>query len=209
MASAAVALGVVAAVVVGGTIWWPDHGSKIDRQEATIATTTTLVSSQTSESNPQSTEPTEQPTLTTMTPEDHADRSEIWEHNEWVPPNDDAAQFEDGLIIVGLKSEPVELTSTGIGEVSGPGVAITISVRNDGPEPIDLIGVSVNLVFNDRPAAVPYFSNPAEPFVGLLEPGQETSGRYLFRGTIDNFEGSGVEFHHLAPPRVMFLQFFG
>ena len=74
----------------------------------------------------------------------------------------------------------VDATGRGVGEISGPALAYTVSITNTGSGALDLGAVSVNV--QDESGA-PFSSidgDPAKPLSGSLEPGQSAQGVYVF-----------------------------
>lgn len=76
--------------------------------------------------------------------------------------------------------QQVDATGRGVGEISGPALAYTVTVSNTGSTAVDLAGVSVNV--QDQSGA-PFSSiegDPAKPLAGSLAPGQSAQGVYVF-----------------------------
>ena len=83
--------------------------------------------------------------------------------------------------IAGVRS--VKTAGRGPGEVAGaPAIAVTLAVRNDTSQPLDLGQVSVTAAYG--PAATPAPGSdgpPAQPLAGTLRTGAVRSGVYVFR----------------------------
>lgn len=78
--------------------------------------------------------------------------------------------------------ESVEASGTGIGEVGGPALLVTLELGNASAEPLDLGGVTVNGYLGPEavPASPVTSDERSAPFSGALAPGASTRGRYVF-----------------------------
>ena len=79
--------------------------------------------------------------------------------------------------ITGVRS--IETEANVPGETAGPGVAVTIEVRNDSDETIDLNSVVLDLIGADGVSATPILAG-TEPVGGPLASGAGASGTYVF-----------------------------
>ena len=122
-----------------------------------------------------------------------------------VPVGQPAA-FGGGLSASVLQVEPAELTADVPGEIAGPGAAVTLEMRNDGPEAVDLSGVVVNAYYADRVPATENTSPPAEAFGGPLAGGESRRGVYLFRVPADDLAGLLVEVNYNGSPNVVTIR---
>ena len=90
------------------------------------------------------------------------------------------SDVSDGVTVrvAGIKS----LTTTAElpGEISGPGIEVTIEIANDSQSPISLDNVVVNLVDAARTPAIPMTASPAKPFIGEVDPGNKAQATYVF-----------------------------
>ena len=90
------------------------------------------------------------------------------------------ATLRTGVTVALAKVADVRVEASGPGEVAGPGVAVTIRVRNAGGEPFDLDGVAVNASYGDGTPANPGGSAQAAPLQGRLAAGKTAEGTYYF-----------------------------
>jgi hypothetical protein len=97
---------------------------------------------------------------------------------------------------------PTTLTAQAPGETSGPGVFVTVTVRNDTDAPVDLDGLAVNAHYGDRIPAAPVRSIGAA-LHGALAPGGSKSARYAFRVPKDQVGSIRVDIEHSAAPNVV------
>lgn len=78
-----------------------------------------------------------------------------------------------------LSSRNVTVSGQGPGELSGPGVALTLQVTNGSSSPLDLDAVTVSASIRGQEASSSD-SAPAKPFTGRLAPGAKAQGVYVF-----------------------------
>jgi hypothetical protein len=95
-------------------------------------------------------------------------------------PLDESVAVED--VTVSLPSvERVDARGVGPGNVAGPGVRVTVRVRNDAAADLLLDGVSVNLTYGSESVpGSPVNDDSAAPFGGALRPGGTAEGVYVF-----------------------------
>jgi hypothetical protein len=74
----------------------------------------------------------------------------------------------------------INAVAHGIGEVSGPAVAVTFVIKNGTGHTIDLGSVSVNVQDAAGTPANTMSGSPAQPFAGTLAAGKSSSGTYVF-----------------------------
>ncbi len=74
----------------------------------------------------------------------------------------------------------INAVAHGIGEVSGPAVAVTFVIKNGTSHAIDVGSVSVNLQDAAGTPANSMSGSPAKPFAGKLAAGKSSSGTYVF-----------------------------
>jgi len=118
-----------------------------------------------------------------------------------VPIGQDAG-LDDRVYAAVTAVDRTELAARGPGETAGPGVVVTVRLRNEGSAALDLDGVAVNA----RDAAgtpAPPAPSAADPLGGELPPGGTATGRYAFR--IPRGDGGPlvVEIHHGAARNVV------
>jgi hypothetical protein len=90
------------------------------------------------------------------------------------------ATLGDGVEVSVIKFRPVTAEPIGPGEVGGPAVAASISLKNGSNAPIDLSTVSVALLGSDGSPGVLTTGGEAAPFQGLIAPGETKRGVYVF-----------------------------
>jgi ABC-type Fe3+-hydroxamate transport system substrate-binding protein len=78
-----------------------------------------------------------------------------------------------------LGSRNVTVSGQGPGELSGPGVALTLRVTNGSSSPLDLDAVTVSASIRGQEASSSDAA-PAKPFSGRLAPGANAEGVYVF-----------------------------
>lgn len=91
------------------------------------------------------------------------------------------ADFGGGLTTTVLSVVPVKITASGPGDVSGPGVAVTVELSNQTSTAVDTSGIVVNAYDGKRVPASSSDGAPSAPFSGRLEPGKSGQGTYVFR----------------------------
>lgn len=85
----------------------------------------------------------------------------------------------------------VQISAVGPGEIGGPGLAVTVRIRNQGKKPVDVGSIFVNLQDSAGNQALPTTGSPSAPLTGSLAPGQQAQGTYVF--TISQSRRSSVE----------------
>lgn len=90
------------------------------------------------------------------------------------------ANFGGAVTASVAKVTKTDLTANGPGEFSGPGVALTISMKNGSSRPLDLSVVGVTVVGANGVTALPVQGAPAAPFSGQLAAGGTATGVYVF-----------------------------
>jgi hypothetical protein len=78
-----------------------------------------------------------------------------------------------------LESRKVTVKGQGPGELSGPGVALTLQVTNGSSRPLDLDAVTVSAGIRGEEASSSDAA-PARPLGGRLAPGAKARGVYVF-----------------------------
>lgn len=118
---------------------------------------------------------------------------------------DEVADFGTGVTTRVDSVDGIEAQAQGPGEVSGPGVAIDLTVTNDSPDPVDLALFLVNLTDADGNPGIPMLGDPADPVEGVLAPGASVSGTYVFTVDEDARDGIRIEASYsTAAPVVVF-----
>lgn len=86
-----------------------------------------------------------------------------------------------GAVISLARIEAVHGQAKVGGEISGPAIRVSVAIRNEGGEPMDLEYVVVNAYSGqDRTPAAPIMQPGGDPFTGSLAPGEAAEGVYLF-----------------------------
>jgi hypothetical protein len=99
---------------------------------------------------------------------------------------------------------PTTLSAQAPGETSGPGVFVTVTVRNDTDAPVDLDGLAVNAHYGNRIPATP-FRALGSTLKGPLGPGGSKTARYAFRVPKDQAGSIRVDIQHSAAPNVVII----
>lgn len=90
-------------------------------------------------------------------------------------------QAPSGAMISLARIEAVHGEAKVGGEISGPAIRVSVAIRNEGSDPIDLEYVVVNAYSGqDRTPAAPIMQPGGEPFSGSLGSGGSADGIYLF-----------------------------
>ena len=96
-----------------------------------------------------------------------------------------SGSFGDGVGAAVVAIKAVQARGQGPGEVSGPGLQITIQLHNGTTKALPLDNVVVNLTDSTNAPANPMSGAPANPFSGSLAPGGKTTGVYVFTVPVD------------------------
>ncbi|MEW1957296.1 hypothetical protein [Kineococcus sp. NPDC059986] len=96
-----------------------------------------------------------------------------------VPPTAEAS-FGEGLSVRVTRRETREVTATDPGEVSGPGVVLTLSFHNGSAAPVDLDGVRISAYDAAGTPAPSFEGDPARPPSGILPPGADAEATAVF-----------------------------
>ncbi|WP_375426340.1 hypothetical protein [uncultured Friedmanniella sp.] len=93
---------------------------------------------------------------------------------------DGSGEAADGVTVSLTKVKAITAKAVGPGEVSGPGVAITVSIANGTSQPLDVGSVVVNLTAADDSPGAQMTGSPARSFSGSLKAGAKASGVYVY-----------------------------
>jgi len=96
-----------------------------------------------------------------------------------VPPGQEAV-FGEGFAVRVTGESETTLTARLPGEVSGPGVLVTITFRNGSAVPVDLDGVRVAASGPGGAPAPSVDGPPAQPPTGVLAPGGTAQASFAF-----------------------------
>ena len=93
-----------------------------------------------------------------------------------------SASFGDSVTARVTASKATTAEASGIGEVSGPAVRVTIKITNRSAASIDLATVVVNAFYgkDSTPASPVESASGSEPFSGTLRAGKSATGSYVF-----------------------------
>jgi len=90
------------------------------------------------------------------------------------------AEFGGGVTVDLASIASVQTTAQGPGEVAGPGLVITIRIKNGSAAAVPLDAVNVTVTDAAQTPASPMSGAPAAPFSGQVAPGAEAQGVYVF-----------------------------
>jgi hypothetical protein len=79
------------------------------------------------------------------------------------------------------KIKRINYTGRGIGEISGPALAVTFTLKNGSGKAIDLGSVTANMEDAKGIPSSVQSGPPSAPFSGQAAPGSSQSGTYVFR----------------------------
>jgi hypothetical protein len=120
-------------------------------------------------------------------------------------PIDAVGEFGDGVTAQLTAVDDVDVEAFMPGELSGPGVAITIEVTNGSGEPINLDNVTVDLVEPPDVSATLITTHEDTSLRGDLAPGATATGTYEFTIAADARADVSVRVTYAAPkPTVVF-----
>jgi len=95
-------------------------------------------------------------------------------------PLAETAQFGGSISAEVTSVEPIEGEARLPGEVAGPALAVRVRLDNDSSRQVDVSGVTVTLEDADGNPSEQLSSAPAEPFVGMIQPGTTADAVYVF-----------------------------
>jgi hypothetical protein len=85
-----------------------------------------------------------------------------------------------GLTVNLTSIEPINAKAEQPGEVAGPGLAITITVKNTGSKSADLSTLVVNVANSDDAPGTQMSAKPSRPLAGSVAAGKTKTGVYVF-----------------------------
>jgi len=91
-----------------------------------------------------------------------------------------ASPLGANLFATVTKVEAMKLEARGPGDVAGPGVLVSLEIRNDTGKPINLNLLAVNASYGDGVPASPVLGAPGPRLSGRLAAGDAKTGRYEF-----------------------------
>jgi hypothetical protein len=74
----------------------------------------------------------------------------------------------------------INAVARGVGEISGPAVAVSFRIENGSGNSIDVGSVTANLQDAAGTPSTSMIGSPAEPFAGSVAPGRSGTGTYVF-----------------------------
>ncbi|HEY5881087.1 MAG TPA: hypothetical protein VIU11_19400 [Nakamurella sp.] len=92
---------------------------------------------------------------------------------------DQPGEFGNRVAVTLDSVEKITTTAELPGEIAGPGVALTLTIRNGSDAPVDLGAVVVDVADSAGTPTIPMTTSPAAPFGGELAPGQQATGVYV------------------------------
>ncbi|GGL87437.1 hypothetical protein [Nakamurella endophytica] len=95
-------------------------------------------------------------------------------------PLTSAAAYGNGVTVTVSSIKKVTTTAQLPGEISGPGVQISLTFRNASSAPIDLGNVVADLQDASGVSAGAMSASPAKPVTGSLAPGATATGIYVY-----------------------------
>ena len=116
------------------------------------------------------------------------------------------APFGDGLVADVVRIDQLQLEARGPGEIAGPGVGVTVELRNESKDPIDLGGVVVNASYADGVPASASDSKPAAAATGSLPAGEKRQGVYVFQVPNEQAASLVVEVNYNGSPNVVLIR---
>ena len=120
------------------------------------------------------------------------------------------ADLGGGLVATVTSVESTDLEARAPGETAGPGVLVTVEVRNDTGDDVELGGFAINASHgSDATPAIPHQTGPIEVLRGTLEPGDTASGTYAFRLPEEEMDSLVIDLHHSAAEAYMVVEVEG
>ena len=175
---------VLAAVAVGTTLLIVDRpAAEVLRPNAPVTTAAAPSASPATTAVP-SDEPV--PPASPVVPVAQDDPATLFVEDDFeeLPPVDLDAEADYGnAVTVTLDGvERVEGKGAGAGEVAGPSVLVTLTLRNDSDEKVDLGAVVVDLYTEAEALGTPLLGDErTKVFEGVVAPGKSVSATYVMR----------------------------
>lgn len=91
------------------------------------------------------------------------------------------ASVSSGLEVNLASIKGIQAQATNPGEISGPAIAVTITVHNRTGKPVELDNVVVTATDSANQASSEITGPPASPFTGSVTQGAKANGTYIFR----------------------------
>lgn len=93
---------------------------------------------------------------------------------------DAPSKAADGVKVQLTKVAAIKAKAVGPGEVSGPAVALTVTITNGTDRPVDIGSVVINVTAADQTPGSQMTGPPARNFSGSLKPGAKATGVYVY-----------------------------
>lgn len=118
----------------------------------------------------------------------------------------ETGDYGNGVTVTLSSIEDVTTSANLPGEISGPGLKVTVQIVNDSGADIDLGNVIVDLQDAAGVPALPMSASPAEPFKGSLAAGATASGIYVFTVPTDYSNPANISVSYTTgAPVVLFV----
>lgn len=117
-----------------------------------------------------------------------------------------AADLGSGLLASVQKIDPLQIASSGPGELNGPGVSVTVEVENKTPQPVDLGGVVVNASYGNDQAAAGSLAAPFRAFTGQLDSGKSAQAVYVFQVPERDAASVVVDINYSKAPNIVIVR---
>ena len=120
-------------------------------------------------------------------------------------PLQSVGDFKTGLTVELASITAVQAEAKAPGEISGPGLRVTVAAANDGEDAVSLDGVVVFLSYGSDRTPATQFGSSSEPLAGDLSPGSSRQGTYVFTVPTDQRDDVRVEVSYTgSAPTVAF-----
>lgn len=169
------------ALMLAGLAMLASCGDDDDDRSAVATPTTAVASADSTTSAPATGSTTALIPPTTMVPGDISETVAA-QPVEIAPPAslDDSVAGDSGVIASIADVRHVDVEAQLPGEISGPGVALTVALENGRDDALDLSGVVVDLVDAAGASATP-INTGTEPFGGAVAAAQTATATYVFQ----------------------------
>lgn len=120
-------------------------------------------------------------------------------------PLQSVGDFKTGLTVELASIVAVQAEAKAPGEISGPGLRVTVAAANDGEDAVSLDTVVVFLSYGSDRTPATQFGSSSEPLAGDLAPGSSRQGTYVFTVPTDQRDDVRVEVSYTgSAPTVAF-----
>jgi hypothetical protein len=120
-------------------------------------------------------------------------------------PLQSVGDFKTGLTVELASITAVQAEAKAPGEISGPGLRVTVAASNDGEDAVSLDGVVVFLSYGSDRTPATQFGSSSEPLAGDLPSGSSRQGTYVFTVPTDQRDDVRVEVSYTgSAPTVAF-----